>query len=233
VSAADLAALAARLGHGFRDPALLRLALTHPSAAEARQGGHGPSYERLEFLGDRVLALVMAEWLLERHPGEREGLIARRHAELVRREALAQVAEALGLGAHLVLSRAEEEQGGRNKPALLADACEAVIGALYLDGRLGPARAFVRSAWAALVEGHGAAPKDAKTALQEWLQGRGQPLPVYAEIGRTGPGHAPVFRIAAEGGGARAEGEGPTKRIAEQAAAAALLARLAGQASMP
>ncbi|MCC7429121.1 MAG: ribonuclease III [Alphaproteobacteria bacterium] len=230
MNAADLAALAARLDHVFRDPALLRLALTHPSAAEAR-ATNGPSYERLEFLGDRVLALVMAEWLLERHPREREGLIARRHAELVRREALAQVAEALGLGAHLILSRAEEEQGGRDKPAMLADACEAVIGALYLDGGLEPARAFVRARWGVLVEGHGAAPKDAKTALQEWLQGRGLPLPTYEEVGRAGPEHAPVFRIAAVGGGARTEGEGPSKRVAEQAAAAALLARLSGQAS--
>jgi len=233
VSRPALAALEARLGHSFADPALLRTALTHGSATEARAGAGAQSYERLEFLGDRVLALLLAEWLLERHPDEREGQIARRHAQVVRREALAEVAGRIGLGPHLLLARAEAEQGGRDKPSVLADACEAVIGALYLDGGLAAARGFVRAAWAPILDGITGPPKDAKTALQEWLQARGHPLPGYAEVARSGPEHAPAFRVLAEGGGLGAEGEGASKRAAEQVAAAALLDALRAAEAAP
>jgi len=211
-----------RLGHRFREPALLRQALTHASAAAA-----GASNERLEFLGDRVLGLVVAALLFERFPGDSEGTLARRFTALVRREALARVAETIDLGHHLVLSAGEEEAGGRANPGTLADACEAVIAALFLDGGLAAADAFVRRQWLPLLDEALPPPKDAKTALQEWAQDRGLPLPVYRETGRSGPAHAPTFAIEVSlTGHAPATASGPSKRAAEQSAAAVLLDRL-------
>jgi len=230
----DLAALARRLEHDFAAPDLLREALSHPSATAsraARPGARGASYQRLEFLGDRVLGLIVAELLFRRFPRETEGDLARRLAALVRQDSLAQVAEALDLGAHLRLARAEEEAGGRLNPALLADACEAVIGALYLDGGLEAARAVIVPHWMPLLEAETSPPQDAKTALQEWAQGRGLPLPRYREVARAGPDHEPQFTVeVAVEGQPVAQGEGRSKRLAEQVAATALLARLTGAA---
>jgi ribonuclease-3 len=138
----DLDPLFELLGHRFADPKLLAEALTH-SSAHARRGSPRQSYERLEFLGDRVLGLVVAELLWRRFPEEAEGELTRRHTGLVRRESLVEVARALGLGAFVILSQGEAQAGARDTPSVLADACEAVIAALYLDGGLEAARAFV------------------------------------------------------------------------------------------
>ena len=216
-------ALAAALGHDFSEPALLQQALTHSSAS----GRTGQANERLEFLGDRVLGLVIADLLFRRFGEEVEGALARRFAVLVSRESLAQVAGGIGLAAHLKLARGEEDSGGRANPAILADACEAVIAALYLDGGLEPARRFIERAWADLVEQDLRPPQDAKTALQEWAQGRGLRLPVYSVFATAGPPHDPVFTVEVRVDGLPpVQAEGRSKRVAEQAAAAVLLERL-------
>lgn len=220
-------ALAAVLGHRFADGALLASALTHPSAGAPhaqRRGQAVGAYERLEFLGDRVLGLVVAHMLYGTFAGEDEGALAKRLAALVRRETVARVAEAIGLGRHLVLSRGEAESGGRESRALLADALEALIGALYLDAGLPAAEAFVRRAWAPLIGEAAEPPQDAKTALQEWAQGVGLPLPSYSTVASEGPPHSPVFSVEVSvEGHPPARGQGRSKRAAEQAAAEALL----------
>ena len=182
--------------------------------------------ERLEFLGDRVLSLVVADLLMARFPVESEGDLSRRHAALVRPETLARIARETEIDKALLLSRTEEDGGGRENPALLADVCEAIIGALYVDGGLDAARRFIESEWPRLMEENPLPPQDAKTALQEWAQGSGRPLPRYREIARKGPAHVPVFTVEVEvAGSSPARGEGASKRVAEQAAAAAMLAR--------
>lgn len=206
--------------YSFRDPGLLHEALTHGSVGDE----HGQNYERLEFLGDRVLSLVVAELLFRRFPDEAEGELARRYSALVRREALAEVATEIGLGAHLVLSRGEADSGGRDNPSLLADVCEAVIAALYLDGGLPVVEQFIQRYWTPMMSRSMKPPVDAKTALQEWLQGRGRPLPVYRIVDRTGPDHAPEFTIeVATDSGISAVGTGASRRVAEQNAARALM----------
>jgi len=221
------AALAARLGHVFARPDLLTQALTHPSIVQGRTPRRSTAYERLEFLGDRVLGLAVADLLLSSFPDEPEGALARRHAQLVRRESLARVALTTGLGAAIVMSKGEEDAGGRANPALLADACEAVIGALFADAGFDIAARFVRGQWTPLMDESAAPPKDAKTALQEWAQGLGRPLPTYTVVGIDGPPHDPIFRISVAVDGAEAAtGCGSSKRAAEQAAATALLERL-------
>ena len=211
------------IGYEFSDPALARDALTHRSAA-ARDH---PTYERLEFLGDRVLGLVIADMLYDAFPHEDEGALAKRLVALVRRETLAGIAAVLGIGPLIRLSRGEEEAGGRDNPAILADVCESLIGAVYHDGGLDAARAFIERHWSALMEGTAEPPKDAKTSLQEWAQGRGFALPSYRQVSRSGPDHAPLFTIEVGVGDFPPElGEGPTKRIAEQSAAERLLERL-------
>ncbi len=226
--AKDPSGLAERLGHGFARPELLARALTHPSAAH-RQGGIDDSYERLEFLGDRVLGLIVADLLMARFPREPEGALALRHAELVRRETLAEVAAEIGLDRYLRLAKGEEAAGERQNPALLANACEAVIGALYLDGGLVVAWAFVERLWGARLAADARPPQDAKTALQEWAQARALGLPKYREVGREGPAHEPHFMIeVAVEGQETARGEGRSKRLAEQAAATRLLAVVRG-----
>ena len=225
-TAGDLDPLSGRLGHRFATPALLKEALTHPSAS-GRRGGKTLNYQRLEFLGDRVLGLVVAELLYRRFPREPEGDLARRLAALVREETLARVAEGLDLGAFMLVAKSDEGAGERQNPSLLADVCEAVIGALYLDGGLAVARAFIEPQWLPLLSADLAPPQDAKTALQEWAQGRGLPLPHYRETGREGPDHEPRFTVAVSvAGHDAAKGEGRSKRAAEQAAAERLLARL-------
>ncbi|GAB6053294.1 ribonuclease III [Magnetospira thiophila] len=208
------------IDHVFADPTLLTNALTHASLVSGTA-----SNERLEFLGDRILGLVIAETLYHQFPQEDEGALARRLAAVVSRPALAQVATGLDLGRYLQVA-ASEDGSGRENPALLADACEALIAALYLDGGLAVAAAFVRRHWAPLVAADPQPPKDAKTALQEWAQGRGKPLPQYCEVSRHGPSHAPLFTIEVTVDGlGRATAKGGSKRVAEQAAAELLLAQ--------
>lgn len=226
----DLAALADRLGHRFAEPGRLERALTHGSAAS----GARADYQRLEFLGDRVLGLLVAEALMQSHPDEAEGGLAPRFNALVRRETLAEIAGEIGLGQHLRLGRSEATSGGRRKAAILADALEAAIAAIYLDGGLEAARAVVARHWRARIASQDEAPRDAKTAVQEWAQARGLAPPAYRLVAREGPDHAPRFRVearlapgdAAEGIAA-ATGEAASKKQAEQRAAAALLETLA------
>jgi ribonuclease-3 len=212
--------LAEALGHRFADPSLLCLALTHSSAS----GRGGIANERLEFLGDRVLGLVVADLIYWRFPDEEEGDLARRFAVLVSRESLAQVAAEIGLAPHLALARGEEDSGGRANPAILADACEAVIAALYLDGGIEAARTFITREWSELIGQDRRPPQDAKTTLQEWAQGAGRKLPSYVVIASEGPAHEPRFTVEVRVEGLPpALGEGRSKRAAEQAAAAAAL----------
>jgi len=209
----------------FSDPELARVALTHRSAA----GRGEPTYERLEFLGDRVLALVIADLLYEYYPHEEEGSLAKRLVALVRRETLAEVAVKLDLGPLIGLSKGEEDAGGRENPAILADVCEGLIGAIHRDGGLEPARQFIERHWHDLMTAEKTPPKDAKTSLQEWAQGKGFDLPDYRTVSRSGPDHAPQFTIEVRVGKFPPErGEGATKRMAEQAAAELLLTRLDG-----
>jgi ribonuclease-3 len=216
--------LAETLGHRFLRPELLAEALTHASAATRPARGGEFSNERLEFLGDRVLALVIAEMLFETFGRETEGALARRLAALTRKEALAEVGAALDLGRHLQMSRSEADGGGRSHPGMLADACEAVIGALYLDGGLPAADRMIRRCWAPLIGADSHPPQDAKTALQEWAQARGLPLPIYRVLETQGPAHSPLFNVEVRvEGWAPAAGSGRSKRAAEQEAATALL----------
>ncbi|MCC6918622.1 MAG: ribonuclease III [Alphaproteobacteria bacterium] len=219
-----MATLAGIIEHHFADRRLLRQAVSHSSAAAL-----GPSYERLEFLGDRVLGLVVAEMLWHRFPAEPEGMLARRYAGHVRREALAEVARTIDLGRFILLARGEEEEGGRAKEGTLADCLEAVIGALYLDGGLDAAARFIHRHWERRIAER-TPPREPKTALQEWAQGRGLPLPRYETVASDGPDHAPAFTVAVSiEGRPAATATGKSKRIAERAAAAALLAVLAGE----
>jgi ribonuclease III len=223
----DLELLVEALGHSFADPELLVEALTHPSAVP-RRGSPRRSYERLEFLGDRVLGLVVAELLWRRYPDEAEGELTRRHAGLVRREALVDVARALELGKFVILSAGEAQAGARDNSSVLADACEAVIAALYLDGGLEAARRFVERHWEPRIQAAAAPPRDPKTALQEWAQGRGQGLPVYETVSVQGPAHKRIFTVSAQvEGPERAIASGSSKRAAETAAAAELLGMIA------
>jgi ribonuclease III len=219
------AALEAALGYKFKSKPLLERALTHASV----RGGDAKiaDNERLEFIGDRVLGLAIVEVLHETHPAASEGDMARRYNALVRGETCAKVARDLGLGASLMLSASEADHGGRDKDNILADAMEAVLGAVFLDGGFTKARDVVRRLW--LVE-QGARPDvsaDPKTALQEWAQGGGLPLPQYVSLERSGPDHAPQFTTEVRiSGQPPARGVGPSKRAAEQGAASAMLAHV-------
>lgn len=220
----DLASLMRRLGHIFTDTALFGRALTHTSVDAG--GGPAGNYERLEFLGDRVLGLVIAEMLLEAFPDAAEGELAPRFNALVRRETVAEVAREVGVGPSLRLGAGEHRTGGRNKIAILADVGESLIAAIYLDGGLAAAGGFIRREWGPKIDSQLEPPRDAKTILQEWSQGRGLGLPEYHEIDRTGPDHAPRFTLEVRVGGlAPATGSGSSKRDAEQEAAGALLTR--------
>ena len=215
--------LSEKLGYKFHDEALLRRALTHAGADS--EG----SNERLEFLGDRVLALVVSENLYQRYPHEAEGALTRRVHALVRWEACAKVGEDIGLWDHLVLTRSEAA-GGRARGPILGSACEAVIAALYLDGGMAAARAFIERQWEAMFADPGADTRDAKTRLQEWAQARGKDssAPVYSLQEQAGPDHAPRFVVQAKVKGFDpVTGEGGSKRQAEQDAAAKLLAVVA------
>ena len=223
----ELESFEARLNLRFKRPELLREALTHASMS----GPNRDDNQRLEFLGDRVLGLVMAEALLERDPAAAEGLLAPRYNALVRKETCADVARAIGLGDALKLGRSERLSGGRRKMALLGDAMEAVIAAVYVDQGFEVAKAMVLRLWGDRIDAVDEDARDAKTALQEWAQARGLPPPSYTETGRHGPDHAPVFTIEArlESGEAASASAG-SKRQAEQAAAQTLLAAVDGSA---
>lgn len=220
------------LGHAFADPGLLAEALTHRSAAHGNRTlrrherrGAG-SNERLEFIGDRVLGLVVAEWLIERFPDEQEGELGRRYAHLVSRPVLAGIAEQLGMAPVLAIAPNEARAGVGLLANTLADAMEAAIGAVYLDAGLDPARRLVRAAWAAAIDSQLKPPKDPKTTLQEWLMGRGRALPVYEVADRTGPSHAPEFIVTVSAGPHTGKGAAGSKREAERLAAADLLGKL-------
>lgn len=223
-AAPDIAALEAEIGHAFAQRALLMTALTHVSALSGEEG-RTASYQRLEFLGDRVLGLAVADMLVRHLPASDEGDLSRRLADLVRKETCAEVAEAWGASAHVRLGTGFVTQGRRNR-AILGDVCEAIIGAVFLDAGFETARAVVERAFSPRMLTPARPLRDAKTQLQEWAQARGLPLPVYHTVSRAGPDHAPVFRIEAIVEGLpSAIGDGPSKRAAEQAAASAFLAR--------
>jgi ribonuclease-3 len=220
---ADLQEFSARIGHAFARPELLLQALTHASiSAPAR-----PDNQRLEFLGDRVLGLVMAEALLAQDKGASEGQLAPRFNALVRRETCAAVAAAAGIGEVLKLGRSEMMSGGRRKEALLGDAVEALIAAVYLDAGYEAARALVLRLWGHRIAAVETDARDAKTSLQEWAQARGMPPPAYDATGREGPDHKPRFTVEVRlSTGETERASAGTKRQAEQAAARALLARM-------
>jgi ribonuclease III len=218
----DLSSLEARIGHVFTESSLIAAALTHVSAAA---GGKRETYQRLEFLGDRVLGLVIAEMLYEAFPDADEGELSRRLADLVRKESCAEVALEWGVQTFARLGEAEK-QTCAVKTAILGDLCESIIGAVFLDGGYATARGVVNAAFEARMRSPRRPLRDPKTALQEWAQARGLPPPAYRETARSGPDHAPEFTICVEVPGyPHAEAKGFAKRLAEQAAAAAFMAR--------
>ncbi|HXC30532.1 MAG TPA: ribonuclease III [Stellaceae bacterium] len=228
--------LAQRIGHVFARPALLAEALTHPSAVAQVPGGRKrrrrtpppQGYERLEFLGDRVLALVVADLLWRRHPDEPEGHLSRRHVQLVRREALARVATELQLDRHIVVAASDAAAGTAKNSRVLGDVCEAVIAAIYIDGGYAAAARFIERFWTALIaEIEAAPPVEPKNALQAWAERRGLGLPVYRLISAEGPDHARRFTVGARvAESEEATATASTKRAAEAEAAAGLLSLL-------
>jgi ribonuclease-3 len=214
-----------RIGYRFKDAALLDSALSHISSLKGSRNRAG-SYQRLEFLGDHVLGLVISDMLFRAFPKADEGELSRRLADLVRKETCADMARAIDLGAAIRLGSSEANAGGRKRPAILADVCEALIGAVYLDGGFPAAEALVGRLWEERLRTPAQPLRDPKTVLQEWAQARGLPTPAYREVERSGPDHDPEFRVAVHlPKFAPAEGLGRSKRGAEQAAAAAMMAR--------
>jgi len=222
----DVSALQARIGHVFADASLLERALTHVSALPAQAQRRADSYQRLEFLGDRVLGLTVSDMLYETFPEAEEGELSRRLADLVRKETCADVARGWGVGAVLRLGEGEAQTGGANKSAILGDICESLLGAVFLDAGYGAAEALVRRFFSEKMRNPVRPLRDPKTALQEWAQARGLPTPVYRQVGRSGPDHAPVFSIEVGVNGFEpALAEGSSKRFAEQASAQNFLER--------
>jgi ribonuclease-3 len=212
-----------RLGYQFRDENLLLVALTHPSVLKKQ------SNQRLEFLGDAILGAVVAHILYDLFPNEKEGELARRHASLVCGETLTQVAREIELGESLSIGVSETQAKGRQNASNLEDALEAVLGAMYLDGGFAAVEAFIKPRWLELAGRSQIAPKDAKTALQEWAQQRGLPIPQYRMLDSTGPAHAPLFTIEVTVEGQKAStAKAASKRQAEQIAASQLLTQLTG-----
>ncbi|HVB90053.1 MAG TPA: ribonuclease III [Beijerinckiaceae bacterium] len=221
----EIADLETRVGHVFADPDLLNRALTHVSAAPSESARLG-TYQRLEFLGDRVLGLAVADMLYQAFPSAHEGELSRRFADLVRRETCAEVAAEWGAGPYIRLGAGEARTGGRKKTAILADICESLIGAVFVDKGFVAAREVVNKAWRDRMLAPKHALRDAKTALQEWAQARGLAAPTYSETARMGPHHAPEFLIRVEIAGFEPlEARGRSKRMAEQAVARAFLVR--------
>ncbi|MBY0339013.1 MAG: ribonuclease III [Acetobacteraceae bacterium] len=225
MSEAALAAFEARLGHAFRDHALLRRALTHSSAAGERPGPLGTN-ERLEFLGDRVLGLCMAEILLARFPGENEGHLGRRFSLLVSRDTLAPIARELGIPAVLRVPPSQRHQNLKDNVTALADALEAVLAAVYLEAGLDAVRALVAREWEGAIAANARPPRPAKSRLQEWTLQRGLGLPSYECTSVGGMGDDSMFECTVTAAGRSATGRGPNKRAAELAAAEAWLAEL-------
>ena len=218
-------ALEATLGHKFKDELLIDRAMTHRSATQGKAAEW--SNERLEFLGDRILGLVMVETLMERFPKQREGELAPRLNAMVSRETCAIVGADLGLGQYLIVDRSERATGGPEKPSLLANAVEAVIGAIYMDAGLEKVRKIILKQWKALLQASTDMARDPKSALQEWAQGSGMAAPAYHHVSRIGPDHAPVFTVAVEIDGREpVQGVGNSKQVAEREAARAMLAAI-------
>jgi ribonuclease-3 len=210
----------ATLGHRPGDPALYARALTHSSVGEDH-------YERLEFLGDRVLGLAIATWLYELFPDEPEGKLSRRLNALVSGETCAEIAREIGANGQVKLGKQARDDGAADSDNVLGDVVESLIGALYLEAGLEAATAFIRRAWADRVSTHDKAPKHPKSALQEWAAANGRRAPVYQLTGRSGPHHAPKFVVEVEiAGVGAASAEGLSKQEAETAAAEALVAKL-------
>ncbi|MGA0563028.1 ribonuclease III [Ancylobacter sp. VNQ12] len=223
---AGLDALEEALGHRFRDRSHLVLALTHISSVTGLQGSRARvrSYQRLEFLGDHVLGLVVSDMLYRAYPQAEEGELSRRLADLVCEDSCAEVARAMGVGAHIRLGTGEDRDGGRERTAILADIAESVLAAVYLDAGFPAAEALVERFWRPRLKKAGGTARDPKTALQEWSQARGFPPPTYRLVERSGPDHNPHFRIAVEVPGFdHVEGAGSSKQNAQKAAAAAFL----------
>ncbi len=219
----ELEAFQTRLGHRFTRAELLLEAVTHPSVGTSVR----PNNQRLEFLGDRVLNLIVAEALLEADPTASEGVLAPRYNMLVRKETCAEMAEEIGLGEVLRLSPGEMKTGGRRRTATLADAFEAVVAALYLDGGYGVAKSVLLDIIGDRATKVDRDAKDPKSALQEWAQAKGQSPPEYVELKREGPPHAPLFTIEARlASGETARAQGGSKREVEKSAAKALLEKL-------
>ena len=221
---ASASALEATIDYRFKDGDLLDRSLTHVSAVAG--GNRSNSYQRLEFLGDHVLGLIISDMLFRAFPKADEGELSRRLADLVRRESCADVARAIELGAALRLGASEANAGGRLRTAILADVCEALVGAVYLDGGYEESEKLVERLWGERMRTPVRPLRDHKTILQEWAQARGLPTPAYREVARTGPHHDPQFRVAVILPNREpAEGQGRSKRAAEQQAAAAMLKR--------
>lgn len=216
------------LGYKFSNRKLLDEALTHPSISLQRgEKDHIFNYERLEFLGDAVLALIVAELLINKYPDEREGALAKRHSGLVHGEALAAIAEQIGISQFIVMTSGEDSSGGRQNRSNMENTLEAIIGAIYMDGGLEPAKSFINTHWQKSITEMLEPPKDAKTALQEWAQGRGLPIPVYEVAKTSGPAHEPHFTIRVVVQGIEPiQAEGASKKKAEKAAAELLLAKI-------
>lgn len=220
-----IATLKAALQYDFKDLELLRVALTHASALAPSETVAG-SYQRLEFLGDRVLGLAIASMLHRHYPKADEGELARRFNHMVKRETCAEIAQELGVGDAMRIGQAEAQTGGRKKTALLADICEALIAAIYLDGGFDAAESFIQRLWEPRMLSWSGPLRDAKTTLQEWAQSKSLPTPRYEVTGRDGPDHAPNFTVAVIVQGLKpGEGKGGSKRIAEQSAAEFVLRR--------
>ncbi|MDY0008652.1 MAG: ribonuclease III [Bdellovibrionales bacterium] len=210
-----------KIGHVFAAPHLLQTALTHGSLRTPQ------TYERLEFLGDRVLGLAVAALLYTRFPDETEGALAKRHTALVQQPALALLARGMGLSDAVRLSDGERGAGGADKDAILSDVLEALIGAVFMDAGYMAAHDFVARIYGARIEQDMAPPEDPKSKLQEWAQSRSLPLPVYEVTGQSGPDHAPLFRVSVQVKGfAAQEAEAQSKRAAEKAAAILLLQKI-------
>ncbi|MBJ7407295.1 MAG: ribonuclease III [Bradyrhizobium sp.] len=219
------AALEARIGYSFTDPNMLLQAITHVSALKSGRK-RGDSYQRLEFLGDHVLGLVVSDMLYHAFPNADEGELSKRLAELVRKESCADVAKSLGLLDDIKLGSVGSSADARLRKSILGDICEAVIGAVYLDGGHAAAAEFVRRNWTERMHKPRRPLRDPKTVLQEWAQGKGLPTPVYREVERTGPHHDPQFRVAVDLPGLEpAEGVGGSKRAAEKVAASVMIER--------
>ncbi|MDB5485786.1 MAG: RNAse [Tardiphaga sp.] len=219
------AAIEARIGYRFADPELLTTAFTHVSALKS-PGNRAASYQRLEFLGDHVLGLVVSDMLFRAFPKADEGELSKRLAELVRKETCADVARALDLIDGIKLGTVGAGAGARLRKSVLGDICEAVIGAIFIDGGYAAASEFVTRNWTERMRTPVRPLRDPKTVLQEWAQGKGLPTPVYREVERSGPDHDPQFRVAVDLPGLNpAEGVGGSKRAAEKLAASAMLAQ--------